>query len=257
MGHYLPLLSLELRGPIEDFGDGFKKAQDCHVYARFTHPEAGHRPAHEPPLISGPELIAINPDALQLWFDQYEIFSPAIALFFTINSPQWMFTNVRLLLAIQALEVFHRRTSDASLMPAADFPAFAKTLTDAIPSSANAAMKERLTASYQFVNEPSLGQRLRSIVSDLSTALGSPPPAFDKAYLRKLVETRNYYTHFSKGLEDKALDSISMHWASRRVVLLLTFLFLQRIGISAKSIVPLLERHREFSRLWTSSDNPS
>ncbi|ESX66075.1 hypothetical protein X759_28265 [Mesorhizobium sp. LSHC420B00] len=256
MGHYLPLHSLELRGPVDDLGNGFKKPRDVHVYAQLTHPEAGHRPAHEPPLISGPELIAINPGAVQLWFDQYELFDPAIALFFTISSQRQMFTNVRLLLAIQALEVFHRRTSDSSLMPESDFAKFAKALTDAIPPSANTAMKERLKASYQFVNEPSLGQRLRSIAGDLASALGTPPPAFHKGYLRKLVDTRNYYTHFSATLKDKALDGAGMHWASRRVVLLLTFLFLQRLGIAAKSIVPLLERHREFSQLWATAENP-
>jgi hypothetical protein len=132
-GHYLPLTSLELRGPDEPFGASGTRPREVHVYAQMVRPEAGYRPSHEAPVISGPELVAFNPQALQIWIDQYEVFSPAIALFFTISGQRHMLTNVRLLLAIQALEVFHRRTTGETVMPADKFPAFAQALMDAIP----------------------------------------------------------------------------------------------------------------------------
>jgi hypothetical protein len=47
-----------------------------------------------------------------------------------------------------------------------------------------------------------------------------------------------------------------MYWATRRVILLLTLLFLQRIGLSAADVKPLLERHREFAQLWAKADRP-
>jgi hypothetical protein len=143
MGHFLPLTHFELRGPIEDFG-GFQKPVGVHVFAQLIHPEGGKRGSGDQPLVSGPELVAINPQAVQLWFDQYDVFDPAISLFFTISSPRHVFANVRFLLAVQALEVFHRRTSDAAPMPAEDFAAFAKALTDAIPDTASPAMREKL-----------------------------------------------------------------------------------------------------------------
>jgi hypothetical protein len=255
MGHFLPLTHFELRGPTEDFG-GFQRPVAIHVFAQLVHPEGGKRGSGDQPLVSGPELVAINPQAVQLWFDQYELFDPAISLFFTISSPRHMFTNVRFLLAVQALEVFHRRTSDAAPMPAADFKAFAKELVDAIPDSGTLAMKEKLRGTYQFINELSLTQRLKAIIRDLETELGSRPVAFPKDILRKYVETRNYYTHFSENLRDKCLDGGGMYWGTRRIILLLTILFLRRIGVPAPQIIPLLERHREFSRLWATSGIP-
>lgn len=255
MGHFLPLTHLELRGPVENFGS-FQKAREIHVYAQLVHPETGTRPSREQPLVSGPELLAINPQAVQLWLDQYELFDPAIALFFTISSSRHMFANVRFLLAVQALEVFHRRTSDVSPMAAADFPAFAEALIDAIPETATRAMKEKLKGTYQFINELSLAQRLKAIVRDLEAELGSRPVAFPKETLRKYVETRNYYTHFSAELRDKCLDGAGMYWGTRRIILLLTILFMRRIGVSAPQIIPLLERHREFSRLWAGPGIP-
>jgi len=232
------------------------RPSEVHVYTRMMHPEAEKPNRRDPPILSGPELVAYNAQAVQHWFDQYELFSPAINLFFTVTGQRDMFTNVRFLLAIQALEVFHRRTSGETVMPTADFPAFAEMMTKAIPASTTSRMKDKLKGTYKFLNEPSLGQRLKSIVAGLAQSFGAAPPAFGKAYLRKLVDTRNYYTHFSEELEDKTLDGAGMYWASRRIVLLLTLLFLQRLGLSGSDLAPLLERHREFSKLWAREGDP-
>ena len=167
-----------------------------------------------------------------------------------------MFTNIRLLLAIQALEVFHRRTDGETVMPEADFAAFAATMVAAIPDDANPDMREKLESLYRFANEPSLKQRLRAIVASLTGAFGETPRGFSGKYLRKLVDTRNYYTHFSVELSERTLDGEGMYWATRRVVLLLTLLFVQRLGIAADDIKPLLQRHREFAQLWAKADRP-
>lgn len=255
-GHFLPLTSLALRGSNPDPAADTALPREVHVYARMIHGQAGSRPKHEPPLVSGPELIRYNPRAVQTWFDQYEVFSPAISLFFTVTGEQQMFTNVRLLLAIQALEVFHRRTSAETVMPPEEFPAFAKGLIDAIPDTATSRMKDKLKGLYRYLNEPSLNQRLKSIVEDIEGAFGRAPPGFGKRDRRILVDTRNYYTHFSESPGPDRLDGGGMYWASRRITLLLTLLFLQRLGISAREIAPLLERHREFSQLWASDATP-
>lgn len=255
-GHYLPLLSFELRGPDELSGGGETRPIEAHVYARMVHTEAASRPRHERPVIAGPELARFSPKAVQLWFDQYEIFSPAINLFFTISGQRQMFTNIRMLLAIQAIEVFHRRTSSATVMPTKEFEVFVKGLVEAIPTDACGPMRDRLKALYTYCNEPSLGQRLKAIIADLTDAFQEAPAGFDKAFMRKLVDTRNYYTHFSTELRDKTLDGEGMYWASRRIILLLTLMFLQRLGVAANDIAPLLKRHQEFATLWSNAGYP-
>lgn len=255
-GHYLPLTSLELRGPDRNRGGETMRPVEVHVYARMMHPEGESRPQHEAPVLSGPELIAFNPKALQLWFDQYELFSSAIALFFTVAGQKQMFTNIRFILAIQALEVFHRRTSSAGVMPDEEFEAFYNRLVHAIPDPRHANMKQKLSGTCKHLNDLSLGQRLRAIVDELGAEFGFKLPAFNKAYLRKLVATRNYYTHFSEELKDATLDGGGMYWASRRMALLLTLLFLRRLGIAGSDLLPLLERHHQFAKLWASDRDP-
>lgn len=257
-GHFLPFTSFELRGPDVELGGGGTLPAEVHFYARMIHGERPDkiRSKRRTPIVTGPELNRFNPQAMQLWFDQFEEFSPALRLFFTITAEQQMFTNIRLLLAIQALEVFHRRTSHETVMAEDEFGKFAAAMVAAIPADAEPAMREKLGSLYRFANEPSLKQRLRSIVAGLTEAFGEVPGGFNKKFIRKLVDTRNYYTHFSEELRERTLDGEGMYWATRRVILLLTLLFLQRLGIAADDIRPLLNRHSEFERLWTEAGRP-
>ncbi|GEM_PF-1017971 len=257
-GHYLPLTSFELRGPDVELGGGGTRPSEVHLYARLIHGESGVAATtkRRTPIVTGPELTRFNPQAVQHWFDQFEAFDPALRLFFTITSGGQMFTNIRLLLAIQALEVFHRRTGGDTVMPETEFASFADGMTAAIPANANPDMREKLESLYRFANEPSLKQRLRAIVASLTQAFGEAPGGFNGKFLRKLVDTRNYYTHFSEELSERTLDGEGMYWATRRVILLLTLLFLQRIGLAAADIKPLLKRHREFAQLWAKADRP-
>jgi len=255
-GYYLPLLSLELRGPEEENGGGQTRPSQVHLYARMQHPEGDKWRKQDAPIVSGPELMSFNPNAVQVWFDQHELLGPVMALFFTITGQRQIFTNIRFILAIQALEVFHRRTSEEVVMTESDFPSFYDELVKSIPSTASERMRERLKGTYQFVNELSLNQRLKAIIKHVTDEFGTRPPAFNKAFLKNLVDTRNYYTHFSKELAKVKLDGAGMHWASRRIILLLTVLFLMRLGISANDIAPLLNRHREFAKLWATEGSP-
>lgn len=257
-GHFLPLTSFELRGPEVELGGGGTRPAEVHFYARMIHGEsrAETKSKRRTPMVTGPELNRFNPHALQLWFDQFEAFDPALRLFFTITGAEQMFTNVRLLLAIQALEVFHRRTSSETVMAEQKFAEFTEAMVAAIPPGTEPDMREKLESIYRFANEPSLKQRLRSIVASLTDVFGETPGGFNGKFLRKLVDTRNYYTHFSEELSARTLDGEGMYWATRRIVLLLTLLFLQRLGLTADDIKPLLKRHREFTHLWSSADRP-
>lgn len=255
-GHFLPLTSFELREPDVSLGGGGTRPTEVHFYAQMINGEgrAETQSKRRTPIVTGPELNRFNSQAMQLWFDQFEAFDPALRLFFTVTGARQMFVNIRLLLAIQALEVFHRRTSDEAIMTEEKFSEFTDAMVAAIPPDTEPNMREKLESLYRYANEPSLKQRLRSIVASLTAAFGETPCGFNSKYLRKLVDTRNYYTHFAEELRARTLDGEGMYWATRRIVLLLTLLFLQRLGIPADDIKLLLKRHEEFSHLWMKLD---
>lgn len=254
-GHYLPLTHLKVQVHDPDLAEG-KRPPEVEVFAQMQHPQAGSRPKHETPLFSAAELLAANERAVENWFKQYETLAPAINLFFAVTGGKDMFVNIRFLLAIQALEVFHRRTSTATLMPKGEFKKLRKALVDAIPNGPPPEMTERLRDLYAFANEPSLMQRLTAMIEEVNADFGQVVAGFSGTFAKSVRDTRNYNTHFTSSLEPKALDGAGMYWASRRMVLLLTYLFLKKIGIKAEAFRAALERHREFEALFAKAGPP-
>lgn len=117
-------------------------------------------------------------------------------------------------------------------------------------------MAEKLAGLYSFANEPSLMQRLEVIVASLNQDFEENVPGFTEPFARKVVDTGNYNTHFTAKLEAKAMDGGDMWWATRRIVMLLTYLFLKNIGIKAPAFRDALQRHQEFLALFSRSGAP-
>lgn len=254
-GHFLPITHLHLRVHGTEAED--RPPQEVEVFAQMQHPEAGSRPKHEDPLFAVRELLNANDRAIENWFKQYETLSPAINLFFVVTGERQMFVNVRFLLAIQALEVFHRRTTPGTLIPKAEFKKLRQRLVDAIPTDIDPGMAEKLKGAYNFANEPSLMQRLDAILENVNADFGEEVHGFTDRFARKVVDTRNYNTHFTATLKAKTMVGGDMYWATRRIIMLLTYLFLKNIGVMAPAFRLALKRHREFEALFSRPDAPA
>lgn len=254
-GYPLKMLAVELTGVATE-GDAANERQEVHAYFSRMDDADAKDLDRSSPVISAPELLEANPSAIQAWFEQYDLLEPAMHLFFSIIGTKQLFVNVRFLLAVQALEVFHRRTAVRGLCEPPDFEAARQTLVAAIPDATPAALREKIKGMLNFANEPSLMQRLRSLMASLETEFKEMPVGVGGKFCRSLVDTRNYYTHFSASLHDKCLDSGGMHWATRRIVMLFTVFVLMRLELKPEAIRAALTRHQEFNRLWTHEGNP-
>ena len=112
---------------------------------------------------------------LQKWFDSYGELSSALYLFLTALADRAMFINIRFALAIQALEVFHRRSAPGTIIPDEEHAVLQQALIAAIPAGTSAAMREKLKGTLSFSNEPSLRQRLRALIEEVEALLQSIP----------------------------------------------------------------------------------
>ncbi len=255
-GHYLPLTHMKV---VLDKSFGLSKSgrlKDVDIFMQVQHPQSKSKPNHVIPLFSLNELVSANNEALSNWLRQYGTLSPAIDLFFAITGDKSMFLSVRFLLAIQALEVFHRRTATGLIMSKVDYKLLRKRLVEQIPSDTPQEMKDKLVGSYAFANEWSLMQRLSAVISEIENDLGESVEGFKEPFARSVVDTRNYNTHFSSNLERKALDGADMYWATQRMILLLTCLFLKKIGVSPRAFRGALGRHNEFEMLFDRAGLP-
>lgn len=253
-GRHLPQLMLRLEGPRRNIGPNINPLTEVDIYVQLI--SRMREKGRDEPILSGVELVANDPLAVARWFEEYEKLEPVMNLFFAVVGAQDMFLNVRFLLCMQALEVLHRTISSDLLIEEEVHQAFVEALKDAVPASTPKRMREKLDGMLRFSNEPSLNQRLKALMAEVTQAFGEQPAGFGKAFVRSLVDTRNYNTHHSPELKDKALEGGDLHWANRRMILLLTVLLLMRIGVPAGQLKTALMRHGEFSQLWNRLGRP-
>jgi hypothetical protein len=255
-GRHLPLRLLFLDGPEIRHAKDKSRATEVHIYASMTHPESQKTRRHESPMVRATDFPEPADALLQKWFDSYGELSSALYLFLTALADRAMFINIRFALAIQALEVFHRRSAPGTIIPDEEHAVLQQALIAAIPAGTSAAMREKLKGTLSFSNEPSLRQRLRALIEEVEAHMGEAAAGYDKAFVQRLVDTRNFYTHYSPDLENKILEGAELHYAIRRIVLLLIVLLLLRIGIEPATVREAIADHREFRQLWEKAGNP-
>lgn len=134
---------------------------------------------------------------MALWREHYEKIEPVLDLYFSAysntGSAQTLFLNL-----VQALETFHARfiTNDAG-----SFPQRVQNLVNAFckGNGNEKQWEDFLLEEMQKRNKKSI--YLRSRLADLAFADGMlpfwPNGKLPIDYIRKVVDTRNYYTHYS------------------------------------------------------------
>lgn len=256
-GRHLPARRIMLDGPEIRYSEDHSRNVEVSIYASMLHQESKKVRKNDRPMVQVLDFPEPADDLLQRWFDGYEEFSSAQYLFLTALADNAMFINGRFSFAIQALEVFHRLSYPTTIIAPSDHASLQNALMAAIPEGTPTAMRDKLKGLLAFSNEPSLRQRLKALLKEVRSRLGEVPAGFDKAFVERLDDTRNYYTHFSSRLEDKALKGADMHYAIRRIVMLLIVLQFLRIGLDPAAVRSAIDRHREFKKLWEEEGNPS
>jgi hypothetical protein len=254
-GRPLHLTKLLVELPAKPKAAGYPPYRDVEIHAQMIGGDDKLSPADRPPMLTAPALLIKAPNALADWFAQYKTLSAAIHLLSTVASDRRMFMNVRFLLAAQAIETFHREACPGTIVDESDHALIVKALTAAIPPATNTQMREKLKSSLQYANEPSLRQRLRSLISLARDGRDDVMPAYNREFVNAVVNTRNHETHHGDR-PDNLLVGSDMHWAIRRLVILLTALFLRRIGLPSDEIDAMISQHHEFQTLWATTGTP-
>lgn len=255
-GKHLPLSALRLKGPLEQISDDHAERPDIDILVAMVGGNSRVAKENDPYVFTVDTLIDHSGDAISQWYSAYDQIAPALNLYFAIIGYNQTFSNIRFVLAVQALEVYHRRTASVGLIDAAEYENLVSTLTAAIPASTPRDMREKLCRTLEFANEPSLGQRIKAITKPLKVPFGKNPVGMSKSYISKIVSTRNYNTHFSEKTKESAMFSAELHWATRRIVTLLTIVLFRHIGVSSDTIHEAMKTNQEFALLLASEGVP-
>lgn len=96
----------------------------------------------------------------------------------------------------------------------------------------------------KFGNEYTLARRLKDLFTGIDERLSSLVTDRVDSFIWKIVNTRNYITHYNIGLKTAALLGIEIFYACQRLRILLTILLLQSIGLSDEVIVEQVFKNR-------------
>ena len=169
------------------------------------------------------------------WLEGYEMYKPTLDLYFTARFDFAMYLAVRFTNLVQALEAMHRVMSEDTVMPVEEFTAIQDSLLLKCPPEWRGWLKTRL----QYDNELSLRQRLKRLVEPFQEWFGNNKCR--EAFVGKVVNTRNYLTHYDQSLANRASDGQELYDLCERLDALIQLNFLKAIGFSEDAIQSIVE----------------
>lgn len=151
---------------------------------------------------------------LTRWFDLQAQLQPILSLYFGLFYIPHVYINSAFITLTQVLEAYHRRLYGGSYMSEAEYQPFAQHLqqvvTDIKDNNVSNDHKQSLRNKIKYGYEFSLRKRLKLILNeDLleyeSILCKIIPNKSD--FINKVVNTRNYLTHYSKSSEEHAITN--------------------------------------------------
>lgn len=164
------------------------------------------------------------------WLNLYNIAEPALNLFFSVINEPNKFSETKFLSLAQSMETLHRRTDHTTATPEAEYEDFKARIISCTPVE----MHEWLETKLKFGNELSFRKRLMALISPFETLLGDPRET--KKITTKILNSRNYYTHYSPDLEQIAQKGDDLLNLTYTMEALCKLIILKMLGFSVEEI---------------------
>ena len=169
------------------------------------------------------------------WIENYEKIAPAFDLYFLTKTRRIASIDLLFLTLVQALEAFHRRTSDEIHMDEDEFKEIRKTLLNKCPK------KERdwFAQKLNYANELTLRNRFERMTEPFNHFMGGEHRS---KLIGSIIDTRNYLTHYDPRLEQKAAKGQSLEFLLHKMNALFRLHFLNLIGFDEQEISSIVDK---------------
>lgn len=181
-------------------------------------------------------------DVFNNWISAYETLSPALNLYFSTKIGAQKYLDGKFLALVQGLETYHRRTSDEKLMDENEFDSLVATIKESCPED----NVEWLEARLMHGNEISLRKRIKRIIDPFKEHMGNSKER--SKLLRKIVDTRNYLTHYSLGLKEQSAQGRELWILCQKIEAIFQLLFLKVIGFTDDEVKKVIENCHPLKR---------
>ncbi|MFA7335717.1 MAG: HEPN domain-containing protein [Candidatus Obscuribacterales bacterium] len=186
----------------------------------------------------------------QNWFEARQPVQDAAELFCGTVHQLGIFTTLEFVNHIQTLEAFHRavfRSGGVYVTKGAYIPV-RDALIRAIPNTVGSAHRSKLVSAISYGYEKSQAKRIEELIFSLPKSFRQMWAVNEKVFVRKLVDTRNRYTHYAEGDQARILTVFEMAVCNLGLRVLIQFLFLRYLGIKDKQFMFHLQRNENWRK---------
>jgi len=194
------------------------------------------------------DVAGLGLDALQKWTERLPGIEPVVNLYLA-SLRQLGYSELTFLLIAQALETLHRSETNVTLLDRDRWSELNEKLLAAVDEvvcgvEGNGGLRAQLAGKLAFLNEAGLRTRLKQLLGRLGDVGLSVCAGNLSDFVGQVVDTRNYYTHWSADLEPKALRGERLLYATSRLLAVLELLLLRDLGfgIDSKAVATVLHR---------------
>jgi len=181
-------------------------------------------------------------DVLCRWLVACDKYKPTFDLFFGMRVGAYKYVEAEFLSMIQAIESLHGRRNHSQRLPKEQFDSIVGAMLRTVPTEHKNFFDNKLRHS----NEPTLKNRVAAMFEPYWSLYQSTESKGE--LVRKIVDTRNYLTHYSSGLRTKACKGVELFHLNKRMEALLQLHFLEILGLERSTIEDIVARNREL--LW-------
>ncbi|MBL7223293.1 MAG: hypothetical protein ISS72_05550 [Candidatus Brocadiae bacterium] len=192
-------------------------------------------------LLPRPGLGAAFPALLRRWLLRGKRLRTARNIYFNTVYANDLPPEFRFLSLMRVVETYHRCAGRGTYLPKAQYEVLREKMETGLPQEITGDLRQSFLSRIKYANEYSLRKRLDLLVRQLPADLKKRLTNMAGNFVNRLVDTRNYFTHYDHELEDKAYRGIDLHWAAERLRIFLGVVFLLDAGVDPDILLEAIE----------------
>jgi len=244
-------------GEKKQLSNGQSYTEDSRMYAQY--PGGRHLKPKDPTDMLAPLPVIRDrvSEFVTNWFARTDVLRDAFNLFLGTYYNSSMYLESTFLVLTQALESYSRSVRPGKYVPEVDYEPIRDALVNAIPADVVGDFRQSLETRIRFGNDHSLRKRIGALLASLDPEIVKMFCPNPKAFRNRIVDTRNYLTHYSEELKPRAILGTDLYYANERLRLLLTVLLLKEVGLAELTIRQRVSQNpywKQMSELYLSRE---
>ncbi|WP_163583417.1 HEPN domain-containing protein [Gracilibacillus saliphilus] len=186
-----------------------------------------------------------------LWFEKQAKLQTVFNLYFS-EFYKDMYLETSFLDTVQTLEIYHRKLFDSKYVEDEVYETHSNKIAEFINESIHdEELEERFINLLRYGNQYSLSKRIKEIFNNFSDEtkkylFGTGKKR--KSFIKKLVDTRNYLTHYELGEKQHVIfEPEKKYYAIQRLRVIITIILFREIGLDESTILEKIKDNRRHS----------